>query len=64
MPFFSNWSKKMAIHLMTASGNVGGDAELKYTLKGTVIGEFSLPVKAGYGDNKKQHRLNVYYGVK
>lgn len=43
----------MAINIMTASGNVGWNAELKYTQKATVIGEFSLPVKAGYGDNQK-----------
>lgn len=43
----------MAIDIMTASGNVGENAELKYTQKATVIGEFSLPVKAGYGDNQK-----------
>ncbi|MCX8580109.1 single-stranded DNA-binding protein [Gilliamella sp. B3482] len=43
----------MAINTMTATGNVGQDAELRYLQNGTAVSEFSLPVKAGYGDNQK-----------
>lgn len=38
---------------MTVTGNVGGDAELRYTQQGTAIGEFNLPVKQVYGENQK-----------
>ena len=34
-------------------GNLGGDAETKFTQKGTAIATFSLPVVSGYGDNQK-----------
>ena len=38
---------------MTVTGNVGANAELRYTQQGTAIGDFNLPVKQGYGDNQK-----------
>ena len=43
----------MAINTMTVTGNVGANAELRYTQQGTAIGDFNLPVKQGYGDNQK-----------
>ncbi|WP_392559749.1 single-stranded DNA-binding protein [Orbus mooreae] len=43
----------MAINTLTASGNAGKDAELRYLQNGTAVAEFSLPVKQGYGDNQK-----------
>lgn len=43
----------MSINTITVTGNVGGDAELRYTQQGTAIGEFNLPVKQGYGENQK-----------
>lgn len=43
----------MSINIFTASGNIGQDYELKYTPNGKAIGEFSLPVKSGWGDNEK-----------
>lgn len=43
----------MAINTMTVTGNVGANAELRYTQQGTAVGEFNLPVKQGYGDNQK-----------
>lgn len=43
----------MAINIFTASGNIGNDCECKYTPSGSAIGDFSLPVKQGYGDYEK-----------
>lgn len=43
----------MSINTMTATGNVGKDAELRYLQNNTAIAEFQLPVKQGYGDNQK-----------
>ena len=43
----------MSINTMTVTGNVGANAELRYTQQGTAIGDFNLPVKQGYGDNQK-----------
>ena len=43
----------MSINTMTVTGNVGANAELRYTQQGTAVGEFNLPVKQGYGDNQK-----------
>ncbi|OCF98754.1 single-stranded DNA-binding protein [Gilliamella sp. wkB308] len=43
----------MAINTLTATGHAGQDATLRYTQNGTAIGEFSLPVKSGYGDKQK-----------
>lgn len=49
----NNWSKKMAINTMTATGNVGKDAELRYLQNNTAVAEFQLPVKQGYGEHQK-----------
>ena len=35
------------------SGNLGGDLELRFTPNGKSIGQFSLPVKQGWGENEK-----------
>ena len=35
------------------TGNLGRDAEVKYTASGTAIASFSVPIKSGYGDNEK-----------
>ena len=43
----------MAINSVTFSGNIGGDMEVRQTQNGKTIGNFSLPVDQGYGDNKK-----------
>ena len=43
----------MSINTMTVTGNVGANAELRYTQQGTAVGEFNLPVKQGFGDNQK-----------
>lgn len=43
----------MSINTMTVTGNVGANAELRYTQQDTAIGEFNLPVKQGFGDNQK-----------
>lgn len=43
----------MSINSVTFSGNIGGDMEVRQTQNGKTIGNFSLPVDQGYGDNKK-----------
>ncbi|MBJ2129111.1 single-stranded DNA-binding protein [Alteromonas sp. IB21] len=43
----------MAINVFTASGNVGGEFDLRFTPNQKAIGTFSLPVKQGWGDNEK-----------
>ena len=43
----------MSINVCVFSGNLGGDAEQKYTPNGACIANFSLPVKQGYGDHEK-----------
>ena len=43
----------MAINVLTVSGNIGKDCELRYTANNKAIGSFSLPVKSGWGDNEK-----------
>ena len=35
------------------TGNLGKDAEIKYTPSGTAVCEFSLAVKSGYGEREK-----------
>ena len=41
------------MNLLIATGNIGKDAEQKYTAGGDSIVTFSLPVKSGYGDKAK-----------
>jgi len=43
----------MGINVFTASGRCGSDMTVRYTPAGKAIGEFSLPVETGYGENKK-----------
>ena len=48
----------MAINVITISGFVGKDAVLRVTPNGKHIASFSLPAKAGFGDNEKTSWLN------
>ena len=43
----------MAINVFTASGNIGRDAEQRWTPSGKAVAHFSLPVKQGYGEHEK-----------
>lgn len=43
----------MGINVFTVSGRCGSDMTVKYTANGKAIGDFSLPVETGFGDNKK-----------
>ena len=43
----------MGINVFTASGRCGQDMEVRFTPGGKAIGQFSLPVETGFGDNKK-----------
>lgn len=48
----------MAINTITITGNVGKDAVLRVTPNGKHISSFSLPAKAGFGENEKTSWLN------
>lgn len=41
------------MNLFSFTGNLGKDAEVKYTPSGTAICEFSVAVKSGYGEREK-----------
>ena len=41
------------MNLMTFTGNLGRDVEVRHTASGTAIASFSVPIKSGYGDNEK-----------
>lgn len=41
------------MNLLIATGNLGKDADQKYTAGGDSIVSFSMPVKSGYGDKAK-----------
>lgn len=43
----------MAINVCTFSGNIGKDAEQRFTPNGKCVASFSLPVKQGYGEHEK-----------
>ena len=43
----------MSINLIVATGNIGKDAEQRFTQGGDSIVSFSLPVKSGFGDKAK-----------
>ena len=43
----------MSINVLTISGNLGADAEVRTTPTGTAITSFSVPAKSGWGDNEK-----------
>lgn len=38
---------------LNAVGNVGNDAEVRFTKEGTAIASFSFALSSGYGDKKK-----------
>ena len=40
------------MNVFTFSGNLGGNAELRTTKGGTELAQFSVAVKAGYGQNE------------
>ena len=43
----------MSINVICASGNIGKDAEQRWTPNQKCIASFSLPVRQGYGDREK-----------
>lgn len=43
----------MSLNLFIASGNLGGDIEVRFTPNGKCIGTFSLPVVSGWGEHEK-----------
>jgi single-strand DNA-binding protein len=38
---------------LSATGNIGGDAEVRHTADGTIITSWSVAVSSGYGKNEK-----------
>lgn len=42
----------MSINVICASGNIGKDAEQRWTPNQKRIASFSLPVRQGYGERK------------
>jgi len=47
---------------ITLLGNVGSDAEMRYTPAGKAVSSFSLAVSNGYGENKKTlwYRVSIW----
>lgn len=47
---------------VTLLGNVGSDAEMRYTPAGKAVASFSLAVSRGYGENKKTiwYRISMW----
>lgn len=41
------------MNVLTATGNLGSDAEVRFTKDGTPVANFSFPLSSGYGDKKK-----------
>jgi single-strand DNA-binding protein len=48
----------MGLNILTATGNLGKDATQRYTPNGDSIIAFSLPLEAGYGQNKVTTWIN------
>jgi single-strand DNA-binding protein len=48
----------MGLNVFTASGNLGRDAEQRFTPNGDSIVSFSLPVVSGYGKNEVTTWIN------
>ena len=43
----------MSINNIVFTGNCGRDMEVRHTPNGKIIGNFSLPLKSGWGQNEK-----------
>ena len=43
----------MSINVCTFTGNLGRDAEVRYTATGKAVTAFSVPVESGFGERKK-----------
>jgi single-strand DNA-binding protein len=48
----------MGLNILTATGNLGKDATQRYTPNGDSIVAFSIPIEAGYGQNKVTTWIN------
>jgi single-strand DNA-binding protein len=45
--------EKIMSNALSFSGNLGSDAEVRYTPNGTAVLQFSVAMSSGYGDKKK-----------
>lgn len=43
----------MSINILTITGNLGRDAEVRYTPSGKAVTDVAVPATSGWGDNKK-----------
>jgi single-strand DNA-binding protein len=41
------------LNVLNATGNLGSDAEVRFTKDGAPVANFSFPLSSGYGDRKK-----------
>lgn len=48
-----NLNQRIKMNIFTFTGNLGKDAEVKRLSSGSVVCEFSVAVKSGYGDKEK-----------
>ena len=46
------------MNVFTFTGNIGNDAEIRYTQSGDAIANFSVAVRAGYGKNENTYWAN------
>lgn len=50
--FFCSKNKEITINVFSFTGNLGRDAETRYTANGTAVCSFSVAVSSSYGDRK------------
>jgi single-strand DNA-binding protein len=48
----------MGLNILTATGNLSRDAEQRHLTSGSSIVTFSIPLEAGFGDNKTTTWIN------
>lgn len=46
-------------NILAFAGNLGGDAEVRYTPNGSAVLQFSVAMSSGYGDKKKTDWVRV-----
>ncbi|CAH5463176.1 TPA: single-stranded DNA-binding protein [Enterobacter roggenkampii] len=55
----------MSINVICASGNIGKDAEQRWTNNQKCVASFSLPVRQGYGEREKTSWVKcILFGAK
>jgi len=49
------------INRVIVTGRMGGDLELRYTSKGTAVGEVNVAVTSGFGENEKTNWIGCTF---